>query len=64
MAEKKTGFILLDAGPGDHEGRNAEIAAVKAVIEAEEIAAGRAYDDKRFEARIEDDMICVNWTYR
>jgi hypothetical protein len=64
MAEKIKGFILFDAGPGDGHARNAEIAAVKAAIEAEEIAAGRVYDPTRFRACMPDDsLIVANYVY-
>lgn len=64
MVAKKSGYMVFEAGPLDHAARNAEIAALKADIAAEETAAGRVFDERRFRSSIDDHMLFVDWTYR
>lgn len=64
MAAKKTGHMVFHAGPLDHDARNAEMAALKADIAAEEAAEGRVFEERRFRATIDDHMLFVEWSYR
>ena len=59
-----TGFIVFEERPGDGEGRNALIAAVKSAIRTEEVAAGRRYDERRFVCtRLDDHLDFMEWEY-